>query len=418
MAIQLIDTATPQVGLKGGAAKINANFTDSENAASRLVQSSPTDTTDGALMAVGAFGLGASNAPIPTETNADNYLTAGTFSCANITSGLPSEVNTAASITVIPRLDGSSDHEFTQIVEWRGQTLRRFRQNGTWSEWQRIDPQAFGLGAKLGGSIDPNTVSDSTQVFFSSQAEPNAPSGDSGWHITHFANTTSGYASQIAVAADNPVSMYIRTQDSGTWSDWKRTDPQAFGWGLDTGLNSSADLNTYLTSGQYSVQSASPNNPTGNAILTVGVRNSTNVTQHLQATIASNGSYERTLSAGIWSEWQPVYTGANLILHKWTLDSLNYFPFPFVKAASSERIAIIPTYSDKPVTSITVTGSMELYTGSLVTGLDSSNILLEKSGAGYAFIKVTQYNISGDTWESNSYLRGVSGGTASLEFNF
>jgi len=59
MAIQLIDTATPQVGLKGGAEKINANFTDSENAASRLVQSSPTDATDGRLMAVGAFGLGA-----------------------------------------------------------------------------------------------------------------------------------------------------------------------------------------------------------------------------------------------------------------------------------------------------------------------------------------------------------------------
>jgi len=63
MAIQLIDTATPQVGLKGGAAKINANFTDSENAASRLVQSSPTDTTDGALMAVGAFGLGGDAMP-------------------------------------------------------------------------------------------------------------------------------------------------------------------------------------------------------------------------------------------------------------------------------------------------------------------------------------------------------------------
>ena len=58
MAIQLIDTATPQVGLKGGAEKLNANFTATENAASRLVQSSPTDATAGRVMAVGAFGVG------------------------------------------------------------------------------------------------------------------------------------------------------------------------------------------------------------------------------------------------------------------------------------------------------------------------------------------------------------------------
>ena len=52
--------------------KVNDNFSDSENAASRLVQSSPTDTTAGRLMAVGAAGwLG--SLPEVLDTSGVNY---------------------------------------------------------------------------------------------------------------------------------------------------------------------------------------------------------------------------------------------------------------------------------------------------------------------------------------------------------
>ena len=93
MAIQTIDTAT-LVGLKAGADIYNANFTDTANAASKLVQTSPTDTTADALMAVGAFGLGSSVLPLiadinsfdnPTQFGRTDGSTTGTFT------GLPSQ---------------------------------------------------------------------------------------------------------------------------------------------------------------------------------------------------------------------------------------------------------------------------------------------------------------------------------------
>ena len=50
MTITLIDTATPTVGLKAGADIINTNMTDTANAASQLMQTSPTDATPGRVL--------------------------------------------------------------------------------------------------------------------------------------------------------------------------------------------------------------------------------------------------------------------------------------------------------------------------------------------------------------------------------
>ena len=159
--------------------------------------------------------------------------------------------------------------------------------------------------------LNSNTTSGDFAFIRDSTANTPAGMGASGVLTVKVRSEDSGVyrLSQTIRGADGGI--FERQNSGGTWSDWKRTDPQAFGWGLSTGLNSSADLDTYIVSGQYSVQSASPNNPTGNAILTVGVRNSTNVTQFLEATISTSGIYRRTLSAGVWSAWQPVYTGAN-----------------------------------------------------------------------------------------------------------
>lgn len=66
MTIQTIDTAT-DIGLKTGADKYNANFTDSANMASRLAQTSPTDATVGRGLTTDA--LGDNGGPIFTESN-------------------------------------------------------------------------------------------------------------------------------------------------------------------------------------------------------------------------------------------------------------------------------------------------------------------------------------------------------------
>lgn len=66
MTIQTIDTAT-DIGLKTGADKYNANFTDSANMASRLAQTSPSDTTAGRGLTTDA--LGDNGGPIFTVAN-------------------------------------------------------------------------------------------------------------------------------------------------------------------------------------------------------------------------------------------------------------------------------------------------------------------------------------------------------------
>ncbi|HCJ30660.1 MAG TPA: hypothetical protein DHV63_15545 [Pseudomonas sp.] len=75
MALQQVNLGAEGTGAGGDTArrafeKMNANFSNPAYAASKVVQASPTDTTAGALMAVGAFGLGATNGPQVTDLNA------------------------------------------------------------------------------------------------------------------------------------------------------------------------------------------------------------------------------------------------------------------------------------------------------------------------------------------------------------
>lgn len=97
-----------------------------------------------------AFGVGTVNAPNAEDASMNNCLTGGMYSCANVTTPYPGSVNSAATLFVIPRLNGSADHEVTQILEWRSQTWRRYRMNGVWSTWQPI---------YTGANLNPNVFS-------------------------------------------------------------------------------------------------------------------------------------------------------------------------------------------------------------------------------------------------------------------
>lgn len=89
MAIQLIDTVTPDIGLKTVADKINNNFTDANNAASRLVTSSATDTTEGRLLKVGDSGLtGRDILPVCLDVD-DKTLSRGKYYVSNPSGTLP-----------------------------------------------------------------------------------------------------------------------------------------------------------------------------------------------------------------------------------------------------------------------------------------------------------------------------------------
>ena len=111
----------------------NVDFADLGTAASRDAQTSATDTTEGRLMAVGAFGSGNNqNQYIGGSENADTYNTTGAY-YANFSNG----PTTSTAFLVV---DGSSGDRVRQTwydsVSSRIET--RYRDGSTWSAWQPV----------------------------------------------------------------------------------------------------------------------------------------------------------------------------------------------------------------------------------------------------------------------------------------
>jgi len=164
MAIQLIDIATPQVGLKGGAEKLNANFTDTENAASRLVQSSPTDATAGKLMAVGAFGLGAANSPDQTGLDVNTISVLGWNYVINPVNG-PS-VGTTKFFTFPSTVGGGRGSQFAYPVNTDEIWYRTQKSSATWSTWQPVYTGANFIQAQntSGATINGGATTDGSNL--------------------------------------------------------------------------------------------------------------------------------------------------------------------------------------------------------------------------------------------------------------
>lgn len=114
--------------------KVNDNFSDSENAASRLVQSSPTDTTAGRLMAVGAFGLGVYT-NVGAVTNLDSVKVGQFFSATSTALNNPS----GGAEAVLGWVHGYSSTRgvMTVIGVVTGSVYVRTNVN-TWGAWQPV----------------------------------------------------------------------------------------------------------------------------------------------------------------------------------------------------------------------------------------------------------------------------------------
>ena len=105
-------------------------------------------------------------------------------------------------------------------------------------------------------------------------------------------------------------SKWVQEKIAGTWSAWKRIDPQAFGWGVTSQTALNVDADTMLTSGSYYLVATSTNLPAGadSGELLVGALTSTRKTHTFKDRV---GRVWSRAYNGVWSAWQPVYTGAN-----------------------------------------------------------------------------------------------------------
>lgn len=130
-------------------AKARALLDDADAAAMQatlelIKQTSATDTTAGALMLVGAFGLGGTATVVTkTATELDSAtLPTGFYRCDDLTSqGLPSGVYNVLN----QRLNGTTAGSQVAIAYTSGKVYRR-TQAGSWSSWHEIYTSGSILG--------------------------------------------------------------------------------------------------------------------------------------------------------------------------------------------------------------------------------------------------------------------------------
>lgn len=120
---------TPRTGI----AKLNANFTDPTNAASRLVQTSPTDATAGRVMLTGAGGL-LGNAPdeLGSADNVKNSIKYATGTATNKPGGANG---------VIIDVSGGGSNNYGFQFGGRGffaSPQVRMQEAGVFTAWQQL----------------------------------------------------------------------------------------------------------------------------------------------------------------------------------------------------------------------------------------------------------------------------------------
>lgn len=123
---------TPRTGI----AKLNANFTDTTNAASRLVQTSATDATAGRVMTVGAFGLGSYNLPDQVELDANTITTLG---WNYVSSPINGPLTSTTKFFTIPSTVGvGRGSQWAYPVNTDDIWYRTQKSSATWSAWQPV----------------------------------------------------------------------------------------------------------------------------------------------------------------------------------------------------------------------------------------------------------------------------------------
>lgn len=160
MAIQEVNVGTiandgtgddPRTGIS----KVNSNFTDTTNMASKLAQTSNVDATADRGLLVGAFGLGnTGQLPYPTGLDCDSQVASGSFLLDNSVANNPLvSASQSGTLQHINRLQSSGVVRSTQTARGSGEAWERSDLAGTWSTWEPVytgaslNPNEFGGGS-------------------------------------------------------------------------------------------------------------------------------------------------------------------------------------------------------------------------------------------------------------------------------
>lgn len=172
----------------------------------------------------------------------------------------------------------------------------------------------FGLGGLA--ALDPITSLDDVTRgtgFYMSDSYTDKPAGAPTWLYLIVVKHADSYIYQRAISLDNGERVWERWMQAGAWGDWRRADPQGFGLGTDT-VDTELDCNTVAQSKTFYAGGSTANRPyaaSGFIVQQLAGPDSNFASQYaFDVNIVGRVSC-RVKSGGTWSDWQPVYTGAN-----------------------------------------------------------------------------------------------------------
>ncbi len=209
-----INRTTGAVGLPAGAA-VTGQITGT------AVMQSATDATPGRLMPVGAWGLGAETAVAVSNLNTIAHNGFFEIAAADAATG-NAPGGTGAWEVLHIQFDASSAKQIALQAGVTGAVVQlRVKAAGTWQAWQRLDPQAFGLGQTTYADLSPEATDLPTRIF-----RTNAPIAGfgAGGHTLHMSRAPNAQGAQIAVRDSSdvqvPLAAVRHRSGTGTWSTW------------------------------------------------------------------------------------------------------------------------------------------------------------------------------------------------------
>jgi hypothetical protein len=162
MAIQTLNIGTtPNDGtgdtLRTGGDKINDNFTDATNAASKLVQTSLTDETADRVMTVGAFGLGASGQSRVRPTDCDAVTATGLYVLGGTATNKPPSFGVESFKLFHSDWDSTAYATQQAMSVISNKFAIRTLNNNVWTDWTEVFTEA-NLNPNVFGGTGGSTV--------------------------------------------------------------------------------------------------------------------------------------------------------------------------------------------------------------------------------------------------------------------
>lgn len=434
------------------------DLTDSGSAAKEDAQTSATDTTAGALMAVGAFGLGADACPTLSDFAADNP--AGLYTAVeDVVSNFPATNKSAFKLLIlctkesnggngsyyVQRLVASDDQHRSWSVSnvsgsvnvseiWSEANLVKTTSNADSTAGSILQVGDFGLGSN---AVLITNWNNATETGFYQSTLDNGQfhspfNSLDGWVGLVVRLNFGNIAQQVWRAGANAIEVYTRFYSSvtTTWTDWAEhwtsanlvktssDDDSTAGRIMKTGdfgLGSVqspriTDLDTALTGGLFGLNPTgllnAPPDLTKFATLKVVAYGPTFVTQEIVERTTRCMWFRTLESGGVFSNWAEVYTSArpNINTQRANGSATIVAKGPYTDVTHNSAVASVLTIDETDFEStyvlvikkVAAAGDLTVNTSTPIYAKDGTNATSLFFEAGFA--GKAEFSFAGNGW--------------------